>query len=144
MSSALIYAPGFYAKTDELVELAKVASEHGGMTISHMRSEGNQLPQAVDELVTIAREGNLRAEIYHLKAAGEANWPKLDDVIARVEAARAEGLEITADMTPTRPARWARRRDAAVGAGGRLPGMGDAAQGPVDSGAGAEGDADAH
>jgi N-acyl-D-amino-acid deacylase len=98
LSSALIYAPGFYAKTDELVELAKVASQHGGMYISHMRSEGNRLVEAVDELMTIAREADIRAEIYHLKAAGESNWPKLDEVIRRVEAARKEGLEITADM----------------------------------------------
>jgi N-acyl-D-amino-acid deacylase len=98
LSSALIYAPGFYAKTGELVELAKVASQFGGMYISHMRSEGNRLVEAVDELMTIAREANIRAEIYHLKAAGESNWPKLDEVIRRVEAARKEGLEITADM----------------------------------------------
>ncbi|MDH4063508.1 MAG: D-aminoacylase [Acidobacteriota bacterium] len=98
VSSALIYAPGFYAKTDELVELAKVASRHGGMYISHMRSEGNRLVEAVDELIAIAREANVRAEIYHLKAGGESNWPKLDDVIRRVEAARRAGLDITADM----------------------------------------------
>jgi N-acyl-D-amino-acid deacylase len=98
LSSALIYAPGFYAKTDELVELAKVASQYGGMYISHMRSEGNRLVEAVDELTTIAREAKIRAEIYHLKAAGESNWSKLDEVIRRVEAARKEGLEITADM----------------------------------------------
>jgi len=98
LSSALIYAPGFYAKTGELVELAKVASQFGGMYISHLRSEGNRLVEAVDELMAIAREANIRAEIYHLKAAGESNWPKLDEVIRRVEAARKDGLEITADM----------------------------------------------
>jgi N-acyl-D-amino-acid deacylase len=98
VSSALIYAPGFYAKTDELIALAKVASESGGMYISHMRSEANRLVEAVDELMTIAREAKIRAEIYHLKAAGQSNWGKLDQVIAKVEAARKEGLEITADM----------------------------------------------
>jgi N-acyl-D-amino-acid deacylase len=98
VSSALIYAPGFYARTDELIALSKVASEYGGMYISHMRSEGNRLLEAIDELMTIAREAKIRAEIYHLKAAGESNWGKLDQVIAKVEAARKEGLEITADM----------------------------------------------
>ena len=98
VSSALIYAPGFYAKTDELIALSTVASQYGGMYISHMRSEGNRLVEAVDELMTIAREAKIRAEIYHLKAGGESNWSKMDEVIAKVEAARAEGLEITADM----------------------------------------------
>jgi N-acyl-D-amino-acid deacylase len=94
----LIYAPAFYAKTDELVELCKVAAQYRGKYISHMRSEGNRLLEAVDELITIAREANVPAEIYHLKAAGSANWPKMDQVIARVEEARKAGLKITADM----------------------------------------------
>ncbi len=98
VGSSLIYAPAFYAKTDELVALSKVASEYGGMYISHMRSEGNHLLEAVDELIRIAREANIPAEIYHLKAAGEANWPKMDQLIARVEAAQKEGLKITGDM----------------------------------------------
>lgn len=98
VSTALIYAPGAYAKTAELIELAKAAGESGGMYISHMRSEGNQLEQAVDELITIAREANVPAEIFHIKAAGKLNWPKLDNVIRQVEAARASGLKITADM----------------------------------------------
>jgi N-acyl-D-amino-acid deacylase len=98
VSSALIYAPGFYAKTDELIALSAVASQYGGMYISHMRSEGNRLVEAVDELMTIAREAKIRAEIYHLKAAGESNWSKLDEVITKIDAARKEGLEITADM----------------------------------------------
>lgn len=98
VGSSLIYSPGFYAQTSELIELARVAAGHGGMYISHMRSEGNRLVEAVDELITIARESGARAEIYHLKAAGRENWDKLDTVIQRVEAARAEGLEITADM----------------------------------------------
>jgi len=97
-ASALIYAPGFYAKTEELIALAKVAAEHGGMYISHMRSEGNRLLEAVDELITIAREAKIPVEIYHLKAAGRANWNKLDAVIQKIEAARAEGLRITTDM----------------------------------------------
>jgi N-acyl-D-amino-acid deacylase len=98
VGSSLIYAPAFYAKTDELIALAAEAGAHGGMYISHMRSEGNGLLEAVDELITIAREARVPAEIYHLKAAGVQNWPKLDSVIAKVEAARAEGLRITADM----------------------------------------------
>jgi N-acyl-D-amino-acid deacylase len=98
VGSSLIYAPAFYAKTPELVALCSAAGEHGGMYISHMRSEGNRLLEAVDELITIAHEAKVPAEIYHLKAAGHANWGKLPDVIARVEAARAAGLRITADM----------------------------------------------
>lgn len=98
VGSALIYAPGFYAKTDELIELCKVASQFNGMYISHMRSEGNRLLEAIDELITISREAHLPAEIYHLKAAGKSNWGKLDAAIAKVDAARKEGLRITADM----------------------------------------------
>ncbi|OGT97167.1 MAG: aminoacylase, partial [Gemmatimonadetes bacterium RIFCSPLOWO2_02_FULL_71_11] len=98
VGSSLIYAPGFYAGTDELVALAEEAGRSGGMYISHMRSEGNRLLEAVDELITVARRARVPAEIYHLKAAGRANWGKLDSVIARVERARAEGLRITADM----------------------------------------------
>ncbi len=98
IGSSLIYAPAFYAKTPELIALAAEAAPFGGMYISHMRSEGNALLEAVDELITIAREAGVPAQIYHLKAAGQANWPKMDEVIARVEAARAEGLPITADM----------------------------------------------
>jgi N-acyl-D-amino-acid deacylase len=98
LTTALIYIPGVFAKTDELVELAKVASQSGGMYISHMRSEGNRLLEAIDETLTIAREAHIRAEIYHLKASGESNWNKLDAAIAKIEAARKEGLDITADM----------------------------------------------
>lgn len=98
VGSSLIYAPAFYAETDELIALASAAGEYGGGYISHLRSEGNRLIEAFDEFLTIAREAGVRAEIYHLKAAGSDNWGKLDEVIARVEAARAEGLEITADM----------------------------------------------
>jgi len=98
VGSSLIYAPAFYAPTEELIELSRVAGEHGGMYISHMRSEGGALLEAVDELLRIAREAGVRAEIYHLKAGGRDNWPKMDQLIERVEAARAEGLDITADM----------------------------------------------
>jgi len=98
VASALIYAPGAYATTDELIELSKAAAPYGGIYISHMRSEGNRLLEGVDELITIARQAHVPAEIYHLKAAGEPNWPKMDEVIRRVEAARASGLRITADM----------------------------------------------
>ena len=98
VGSSLIYAPAFYAKTPELVALAEEAGRFGGMYISHMRSEGNAVLEAVDELITIAREANVPAEIYHLKLAGADNWPKLDSVIAKIDAARAEGLHITTDM----------------------------------------------
>lgn len=98
IASALVYPPGFFAKTDELVALAKVAAEHDGLYISHLRSEGAQLVESVEELLTIARAAGVRAEIYHLKTAGRENWPKLERVIAMVERARSEGLQITADV----------------------------------------------
>jgi N-acyl-D-amino-acid deacylase len=98
IGSSLIYAPAFYASTEELIELCKVAAQYRGSYISHMRSEGGRLLEAVEELIRISREAQIPAEIYHLKAAGQANWPKMDAVIARVEKARAEGLKITADM----------------------------------------------
>jgi N-acyl-D-amino-acid deacylase len=98
LTTALIYIPGVFARTDELVELAKVASASGGMYISHMRSEGDRLLEAIDETLTIAREAKIRAEIYHLKESGQSNWNKLDAVIAKIEGARKEGLDITADM----------------------------------------------
>ena len=98
VGSSLIYPPAFFAKTPELVELCKEASKYGGSYISHMRSEGNKLLEAVEELITIAKEANIHSEIYHLKAAGKDNWTKMDSVIRRVERARVEGLNITADM----------------------------------------------
>lgn len=98
VGSSLIYAPAFYAETEELVALASVAGEYGGIYISHMRDEGWNVTTALDELITIAREAEVPAEIYHLKASGRANWGKLDSIIARVEEARAAGLRITADM----------------------------------------------
>lgn len=98
ISSSLIYVPSRYAGTRELIELAKVAAAYDGMYISHIRGEANTLIEAVNELITIAREAGIRAEIYHLKASETANWHKLDSVIALVEAAQKEGLHITADM----------------------------------------------
>ena len=98
IGSSLIYAPGFYATTEELIALAKVAGEYQGKYISHLRSEGNRLEEAVAELIRISRESGVPAEIYHLKAAGQRNWPKMDRVLAMVEAARAAGLKVTADM----------------------------------------------
>jgi len=98
VGSSLIYAPGFYADTDELVALASTAAGFGGSYISHLRSEGNRLLESVDELIEIARRSGAAAEIYHLKAAGRDNWDKLDRVFEMVEAARAEGLEIRANM----------------------------------------------
>ncbi len=98
VASSLIYAPAFYAKTEELIELSKVAAEYNGIYISHLRSEGNTFLEAVDELLHIAREARIPAQIYHLKAAGQANWSKLDAAIQKIEAARAAGLKITADM----------------------------------------------
>jgi len=98
VASALIYAPGNYAKTDELIALAQVAAKYKGIYISHMRNEGDHEMEAVDELVTIAREARIPAEIYHLKVAGANNWGHLPELIQKVEAARAQGLTITADM----------------------------------------------
>jgi N-acyl-D-amino-acid deacylase len=98
IGSSLIYAPAFYATTEELIELCKVAAQYKGKYISHMRSEGNQLIEAVEELMRISREAKIPAEIYHLKAAGKANWPKMDRVLAMMEKARAKGEPITANM----------------------------------------------
>src|SRR5437016_14155094 len=83
VGSSLIYAPAFYAKTDELVALATVASEFGGIYISHIRSEGTRLLEAADELITIAREAGIPAEFYHLKAAGRSNWNRLEALIQK-------------------------------------------------------------
>src|SRR5437899_1128680 len=98
IGSSLIYPPAFYAKTDELIELCKVAAKYQGKYISHMRSEGNQLFKALDELIRISREAGLPAEVYHIKAAGKQNWSKIDELFSRIEAAQKEGLKITADM----------------------------------------------
>src|SRR5213080_1121244 len=98
IGTSLMYPPAFYAKTEELVELCKVAARYQGKYISHIRSEGNQLLPALEELIRISREAALPAEVYHIKAAGKKNWPLLDQMIVRIEAARKEGLKITADM----------------------------------------------
>jgi N-acyl-D-amino-acid deacylase len=98
VGSSLIYAPATYAETPELVAITQEAAKCGGMYISHMRSEGNKLLEAIDELIQISRESGAPAEIYHFKQAGKTNWAKLDDAIARVNAARAAGQRITADM----------------------------------------------
>src|SRR5437763_1352295 len=98
IGTSLIYPPAFYAKTDELIELCKVAAKYQGKYISHMRSEGNRLLEAVDELIRISREAGIPAELYHIKALGQQNWRKIDDLLSRIEAAQKEGLKITADM----------------------------------------------
>src|SRR5229473_4724027 len=98
IGTSLIYPPAFYAKTEELIEMCKVAAKYQGKYVSHMRSEGNQLFEAFDELLRIAREAKIPAEVYHIKAAGQKNWPKLDEFLARIEKARSEGLNIRANM----------------------------------------------
>src|SRR5881392_2778149 len=98
IGTSLIYPPAFYAKTDELIELCKVAAKYQGKYISHMRSEGNRLLEALDELIRISREAKIPAEVYHIKASGRQNWPKIDDLLSRIETAQKEGLKITADM----------------------------------------------
>src|SRR5207247_1425690 len=98
IGTSLIYPPAFYAKTQELIELCKVAAKYQGKYISHMRSEGNRLLESLDELVRISREAGIPAEVYHIKAAGKQNWDNLDKLLSRIEAAQKEGLKITANM----------------------------------------------
>jgi N-acyl-D-amino-acid deacylase len=98
VASSLIYPPGSFADTDELITLAAVAAEYDGMYASHMRSEGAKMLEAIEELLTIAREAEIRAEIYHLKSSGQSNWPLFEQAVKMVERARAEGLQITADV----------------------------------------------
>lgn len=98
LGSSLIYPPAFYAKTNELVELCRAVQPYGGMYISHLRSEGNRFLEALEELIVISKESGIPAEVYHLKAAGRDNWPKMDSAIRRISRARNEGLSITADM----------------------------------------------
>jgi N-acyl-D-amino-acid deacylase len=98
VGSSLIYAPASFADTDELIALSRVAAEYGGLYISHIRNESYSLLEALEELITIARGAGIRAEVYHLKAAGEDNFDKIDQVAERIATARAEGLEISTDM----------------------------------------------
>src|SRR5213595_2533534 len=98
IGTSLIYPPAFYAKTEELIELCKVASKYQGKYISHMRSEGNRLLEALNELIRISREANIPSELYHIKALGQKNWGKMDDLLSRIEAAQKEGLKIRANM----------------------------------------------
>ena len=98
VTNALIYPPDFFAKTDELIALSKEAARYGGAYSSHMRSEGDKFLEAIEELISISQQANIPAEIFHLKAAGKDNWYKMDSAIRRVERARREGLQITADM----------------------------------------------
>jgi N-acyl-D-amino-acid deacylase len=98
IGTSLIYPPAFYARTEELIELCKVAAKYKGKYISHIRSEGNHLLEAFDELVRVAREAKIPAEVYHIKAAGQRNWNKLDTLLTRIEAAQKEGLTVRADM----------------------------------------------
>lgn len=98
VGASLIYAPAFFAKTDELQSLALTAAQSGGGYVAHMRSEARRLLEALDEHISIARASGQRAEVYHLKAAGERNWPKMAEAIAKIDAARADGLAISASM----------------------------------------------
>jgi N-acyl-D-amino-acid deacylase len=98
MSSALIYPPGSYAPPEELIELAKVIAKYNGIYISHLRNEGVSLLPALDELIDVARKANIRSEVYHLKVTGRQNWPTMEDAIQKIDTARAEGLQIAADM----------------------------------------------
>ncbi|MEY2490745.1 MAG: N-acyl-D-amino-acid deacylase [Verrucomicrobiota bacterium] len=98
IGTSLIYPPAFYARTEELIELCKVAAKYHGKYISHMRSEGNQLLEAIDELLRISKDAGIPAEIYHIKAAGHSNWGKADAMLAKIEGARKAGLKITANM----------------------------------------------
>lgn len=98
IGSSLIYAPAFYSSTEELIALCKVVSEYDGMYISHIRSESNQFLEALDELITISKEANIRAEVYHLKAGGKPNHYKMDLAIEKINKARESGLEISTDM----------------------------------------------
>ena len=98
LSSALVYVPGSFASTDELIELASAAAEFDGLYTSHMRNEGKDIFEALDEFLAIVRGSGIRGEVYHLKASGKENWDKLDGVIERIEAARGTGLPVTADM----------------------------------------------
>lgn len=98
VGSSLIYPPAFFAKTNELIALCEEAGKYGGTYISHIRSEGNKLYEAVEELIIIVQKAKVHGEIYHLKAAGKDNWNKVDSVIKRIERARHEGIDVAANM----------------------------------------------
>jgi N-acyl-D-amino-acid deacylase len=98
VASALIYPPGLFADTDELIALSRVAAEYDGMYISHLRDESAYMLEAIEEFLTIAREADIRAEIYHLKSSGRGNWPLFDQAVEMIESARADGQQITADV----------------------------------------------
>src|SRR5258708_29474144 len=98
IGTSLIYPPAFYAKTDELIELCKVAAKYQGKYISHMRSEGSRLLEALDELIRISRKAKIPAQVYHIKASGRDNWAKEDELLARIEKSQKEGLKVTANM----------------------------------------------
>ncbi len=98
LGTALIYAPAWYADTDELIALASAAAEYGGVYATHLRSEGDRFLEAVDEMLRIAEEAGIAVHIHHLKAAGTENWHKIDEVIGRVEQAQRDGLDVTANM----------------------------------------------
>ncbi|HEY7876813.1 MAG TPA: hypothetical protein VIC55_01230, partial [Gemmatimonadaceae bacterium] len=100
LGSALIYPPGNYASTEELIEIAKAMSPYGGVYITHMRSEADQYLEAMDEAIRIGQEGHVPVEIYHLKAAGKRNWPKAAQAVAKIDSARAAGMDVQANMYP--------------------------------------------
>ena len=99
-STALIYPPGVYASTEELVEMAKVVSKYGGIYLTHMRNESNQVLDAIRESIRIGEQGGVPVHIFHLKAAGEENWPRMKEAIALIQSARDRGLDVTADIYP--------------------------------------------
>jgi N-acyl-D-amino-acid deacylase len=100
LASSLVYTPAFYADTQELTELAKMAAEYNGVYASHLRSESSDFISALDEFITICKDANISGEIYHLKAAGKENYNKIDKAISKIENARKDGLNITADIYP--------------------------------------------
>jgi len=100
LGTALIYPPGNYASTEELIALAKAMAPYGGLYITHLRSEADKVLEAMDEAFRIGREGGVTVEIYHLKAAGTLNWPKMPMMIAKIDSARAAGLDVQANVYP--------------------------------------------
>jgi N-acyl-D-amino-acid deacylase len=100
IATALIYPPNSYSPDSELIEVAKVVARYGGIYVTHLRSEGDRLLEALEDALTLGRESGAPVEIYHLKATGKRNWPKIPEVIARIDRARAEGIDVTADMYP--------------------------------------------